>query len=374
MTNRRLLAVDGNSLLHRAYHALATTGLSTRDGRPTWAVKGFCSLLLAAVERTGASALVVGFDDHTSSVRKTAHPHYKATRKPKPPELGQQIGMTIELLRAAGLHVVVPAGLEADDVLASAARTAAAAGWDTVIVTSDRDSFALIDDTTSVLRIINGGVEASPVLTPDRLRSMYGIAPQQYREYAAMRGDTSDNLTGIMGIGEKTGARLLELFPTVAEAFADVDDNGGAKVATIGKALVKKLASPENREAFWRNVEIMTMRTDIELGLGLTDAGAGCLPVDADRLTAAFDALELNSVRGAALRLLTRPLAAPAARFDEPPADVFGEPPADMEPPADVFVPAMRAPAQPAVVATTVTGAMPGSTAARPARWDDTLL
>ena len=87
--NKTLLAVDGNSLVHRSFHALESSGLRSSDGRPTWAVKGFCSQMLGAVERAGAQAIVVGFDDHTTSVRKTEHPHYKATRKPKPPELGQ---------------------------------------------------------------------------------------------------------------------------------------------------------------------------------------------------------------------------------------------------------------------------------------------
>ncbi|MFI2751945.1 5'-3' exonuclease H3TH domain-containing protein [Cellulomonas sp. P22] len=302
---RTLLAVDGNSLVHRSFHALFGTGLTTRDGRPTWAVKGFVSQLLGAVERVGADAVVVGFDDHTRSVRKDAHPHYKATRGPKAPELVAQLASTAELLRDAGLHVVVPDGLEADDVLASAAACGRAAGWSTVVVTSDRDSFALIDESTSVLRVINGGIEASPLLTPERLTLMIGISPAQYRQYAAMRGDTSDNLTGIRGIGEKTATRLLGVFGSVEAAFADVDENGGQRVAAeVGKAVVGKLASAEGREAFWRNVEIMTMRGDLDLGLGLDGPGAGLLPVDGDRLDGALGGLELMSLRSPARFLL----------------------------------------------------------------------
>jgi DNA polymerase-1 len=308
-----LLAVDGNSLVHRSFHALAGSNLRTADDRPIWAVKGFCSQVLGALDRVGARALVVGFDDHTASERKTRWPHYKATRKPKPPELGQQIALTIELLRAAGVHVVVPAGLEADDVLASAARTAADAGWQTVVLTSDRDSFALIDETTTVLRLINGGVNASPMLSPDRLVTLTGVRPEQYREYAAMRGDTSDNLTGINGIGEKTAARLLAAFGTVQAAFDDVDAGGAAVASALGRACVAKLADAGHRAAFARNVQIMTMRADLALGLDLAEGGAGCLPLDPDGLSAALDSFELASIRMLALRLLSdAPDAAPA--------------------------------------------------------------
>ncbi|HEV7825643.1 MAG TPA: 5'-3' exonuclease H3TH domain-containing protein [Mycobacteriales bacterium] len=300
-----LLAVDGNSLVHRAFHALAGSNLRTADARPIWAVKGFCSQVFGALERVGARALVVGFDDRGASVRKERWPHYKATRKPKPPELGDQLGSTVDLLRAAGVHVVVPAGLEADDVLASAARTAADAGWQTVVLTSDRDSFALIDSSTSVLRLINGGVSASPMLTPERLVTLCGVRPEQYREYAAMRGDTSDNLAGMMGIGEKTAARLLAEFGTVQAAYDDVDAGGAAVATALGRACVGKLLDAENRSAFARNVEIMTMRADLALGLDLAGGGTGCLPLDAARVGDALRSLELHTIRTTALRVLT---------------------------------------------------------------------
>jgi DNA polymerase-1 len=366
MTEKTLLAVDGNSLVHRSFHALAGSNLRTADGRPTWAVKGFCSQMLGALERVGAHGLVVGFDDHTTSERKARWPHYKATRKPKPPELGQQLAMTIELLRSAGVHVVVPAGLEADDVLASAARTAADAGWRTVLVTSDRDSFALIDDTTSVLRLINGGIDASPLLTPDRLVTLVGVHPHQYREYAAMRGDTSDNLAGIVGVGEKTAAKLLAEFCTVEAAFADVDAGGAAVAAALGKACVTKLAKRENREAFARNVEIMTMRTDIDLGLDLA-GGAGCLPVTEAPLLAALESFELAGIRNLAARTLTDTSATTTTGGDGTLARPWPvEPPPDgYEPEYPARVPSRR-PATAPVVA--------GSSPARPAQWQYTLF
>jgi DNA polymerase-1 len=391
MTTQTLLVVDGNSLVHRSFHALSGSNLRTSCGTPTWAVKGFISQLLGAIERIGPDGLVVGFDDRAHSVRKQTWPHYKASRKPKPPELGAQIATTIELLTDAGVHVVVPPGLEADDVLASAAATATAAGWHTVIVTSDRDSFALISPTTSVLRVLNGGIEASPVLTPDRLELLNGIRPEQYRDYAAMRGDTSDNLAGIPGIGEKGAAKILTVYGSAAAAFEAVEADPAGAAKAIGAANARKLADPANREAFAQTSQIMTMRTDLDLGLDLTSPGAGLLPLHPDQVRAAMQSLELHSVADAATRLLgTRGAVRQEPAVDlEVPADLaylnslppLEEPPVDdgygyPPPPA---VPAASRPqrqpasAQPVPVLTT-SGAMAGSPAPRPTTWDDTLF
>ncbi|SFJ66006.1 5'-3' exonuclease H3TH domain-containing protein [Cellulomonas sp. KH9] len=311
---KTLLAVDGNSLLHRSFHALAGSQLRTRDGQATWAVKGALSQILGAVDRVAADAVVIGFDDAAGNARKAAHPHYKAHRTEKPADLVTQLSLAVDVFWSAGLHVVIPDGLEADDVLASAAATATAAGWHTVVCTSDRDAFALVNETTSVLRIINGGVEASPVLTPERLRILLGIDAGQYRQYAAMRGDASDNLTGIRGIGEKTGVALLNAFGTVEAAFQDVDTNGGARVAEVlGKACVKKLADPDGRAAFWENVELMTMRTDLDLEMDLVaGSGPGVLPVDPQGLHDALARVELHSLQWLAARVLAGAAQAPA--------------------------------------------------------------
>lgn len=349
-----LLAVDGNSLIHRSFHALQNSGLQTRDGRPTWAIKGFMSQLLGSIERVGADSLVVGFDDHTRSVRKEAHPDYKATRKPKPPELGQQLALVVQFLRSAGVHVVVPAGLEADDVLASASAYAPQVGWRTVVVTSDRDSFALIDDHTRVLRIINGGVDASPVLNADRLQTMYNIRPHLYPQFAALRGDPSDNLPGIRGIGEVTAAKLLTAFGSVQAAFDDVDRGGAQVAAALGKSFVGKLSDPAGRDAFARNMEIMRMHKHLPLGLELTTpAGAGVLPLNTDRLLAALDDLEFQSLRDYAARVLCRTThLGPAASA-----------PSDLAPVPD----------GPVLDDLVTHAAMRGSTAPRPSVLDDLL-
>lgn len=369
-TTNTILAVDGNSLLHRAFHALLSSGLSTSDGRPTWAVKGFLSLLMQSIDRVGADAVVVGFDDHEMSVRKARWPHYKAQRKPKPPELGAQIATTIDLLRSAGVHVVVPTGLEADDVMASTAQFATQAGWHTVIVTSDRDSFALIDQHTSVLRLITGGVEASPILTPERLHTMLSVRPDQYREYAAMRGDTSDNLAGIRGVGEVGAAKLLGHFGSVAAAFADADTGGAELTSVMGRAYVTKLTNEQSRAAFEQNLQIMAMERDVPLGIDLTSPGRGLLPLESERVLAALSNLELASQRTQALAVLCRSAQA-APRVATPVA----EPPSDAG--SDLFSwgtdpgPELDPAPTPVLADLTSRSVMAGSTAPRPSTFDD---
>ena len=142
-------------------------------------------------------------------MRADAYPSYKAGRREKDPALVDQLERACDLLDALGLRTVTPSGLEADDVSASAATWAERSGWNCMIVTSDRDAFAHISARTQVLRLIDGGIAGSPLLNPARLHALYGIAAEHYLEYAALRGDVSDNLPGVPGIGEKTAPVLL---------------------------------------------------------------------------------------------------------------------------------------------------------------------
>ncbi len=299
---RTLLAVDGNSLLHRAFHASARTGFTTPDGRPAWAVRGLLSFLTAAVDRACADAVVVGFDDRASSVRKTQWPSYKAHRSPKPDSMEEQLASAVEVLRDLGVVVAVPPGLEADDVLASAAAYAPTVGAQTVLATSDRDSFALIDQHTRMLRILNGGVDASPMLDPHRLTMVTGVRPDQYLDYAALRGDTSDNLPGVTGIGPKTAARLLAEFGTAQAAFDDAAEGGDRCRTALGQGLAKILADPASRERWQLNCAVMTMHTDAPLGLDLP-GGVGCLPLDEEVVRGTYARFALHVPQ--AVRALT---------------------------------------------------------------------
>jgi len=313
-----LLAIDGNSLVHRAFHAQASTGLRGRDGRPLWALRGLLTQLVAAVERIGPSAVLVGFDDPDHSLRKQRWPQYKAGRGDKLEALVCQLAEAVAVLQRLGLAVVVPDGLEADDVLASAARFGRGRGAETVIVTSDRDAFALIDDSTHVLRIINGGVDASPLLTARRFELMQGITPQQYRDFAALRGDPSDNLPGVRGFGPKTAGRLLAALGSVPAALADLAAGGERVSAAVGPALAARLASPSARAAWELNCQVMAMHDDVPLGLDLA-GGSGVLPLPADSVRAAYAECQLTWTTPAALRALAHVEGPPP----EPPAQLW---------------------------------------------------
>lgn len=318
-SERVVLAVDGNSLVHRAYHSQARTGFRSAAGQPRWAIRGLLSQLVAAADRVGPAAVVVGFDDPASSLRRENWPEYKAHRDEKSPALVEQLAAAVDVLRELGISVVVPPGLEADDVLASVARQAPSFGASTVIVTSDRDAFGLIDSHTRLLRIINGGVEASPILTPERLVTLLGVRPEQYLDFAALRGDPSDNLPGVRGIGPVTAARLLTAVGSADAAFADVETGAGRVAAAVGAKVAGLLAGPGARAAWELNRAVMTMRTDVAV-----DLNASRLPLSAAAVSNALGVHDLHWATVDALRVLayvepadTRPRATPSE--PEPP-------------------------------------------------------
>lgn len=322
-TPRVLLAVDGNSLVHRSFHALADSATRTADGAPTWAVRGLFSQLGLLVDRVRADGLVVGFDDHTHNLRKREHPEYKATRAEKDPELVSQLALAVTVLREAGVRVVVPPGLEADDVVAAAAAQAPAAGWCTVIATSDRDAFSLVDPHTRLLRLIRGGVDASPVLTRDRMRLLTGVWPEQYRELAALRGDASDNLAGVRGIGPKTGASLLAELGSVAGALAAPERTR----ELLGARIAEVFAAPESQATFARTMALMDPRP-VDPGLDLA-AGDCALPLDPDRLRGALDRVRLAGTCRPAVRALC------GLEFAPPPVPVIATSPVRRQPVAN---------------------------------------
>ncbi|MGZ4493458.1 MAG: 5'-3' exonuclease [Nocardioides sp.] len=318
---RLLLAVDAPSLLHRNHHARAETDLRDGTGRPAWALHGMLRQILEAIDQFAPDAVIFGLDDRRSSVREEAYPDYKAGRAAKDATLVDQLERAGALLDALGLHTVVPAGLEADDVNASAATWAVESGWNCVIITSDRDSFAHISDHTQVLRLITGGIANSPLLNPARLRAMYGVAPENYLEFAALRGDASDNLPGVPGIGEKTAPVLLSQMGSMQAVWADIEHCDGVNlVATldsyceeqglrrVGAGLLKRITAPGARERFDFNYSIMSGRTDLDLGLRPDVPGSpGMLPLDPDRVSRVVGHLGVPATTQLALRVLTEP-------------------------------------------------------------------
>ncbi|HWU20870.1 MAG TPA: 5'-3' exonuclease H3TH domain-containing protein, partial [Nocardioides sp.] len=295
------------------------TRLRDRGGRPAWALHGMLRQIIEAIDTFAPDAVIFGIDDRISSVRRDRYPDYKAGRAEKDADLVDQLDRCGALLDALGLATLTPPGLEADDVNASAAAWAVRNDWDCVIITSDRDSFAHISAHTSVLRLIDGGINGSPLLTPARLRLMYGVPADRYLEFAAIRGDASDNLPGISGIGEKTAAALLSEVGPMADIWADVDHNGGAAVAAaldawadesggrrMGATVVRRLSAEGARAAYEFNVELMAGRTDLDLQLTPDVPGTpGLLPLDIARVERVVGHLNTDATTSLALRVLT---------------------------------------------------------------------
>lgn len=316
---RLLLAVDAPSLLHRNHHARAHTRLMDRSGRPAWALHGMLRQIIEAIESFAPDLVVFGIDDRATSMREEMYPDYKAGRPPKDPELVDQLERAGAMLDALGMATVTPSGLEADDVNASAAAWAVANDWNCVLVTSDRDSFAHISDHTSVLRVINGGINASPLLTPARLHTLYGVAAEHYLDFAALRGDSSDNLPGVPGIGEKTAPVLLEQMGSMRAVWADIEHNEGKMlVATLdswsaetgerrlGSMLLKRLLAPGAKERYDFNVALMSGREDVDLMLTPEVPGSrGLLPLPPEQVARVVGHLNVEFTTDLAVRVLS---------------------------------------------------------------------
>lgn len=314
-----LLVVDAPSLLHRNHHARAHTGLTDRSHRPAWALHGMLRQIIESIDQFAPDAVIFGLDDREASVRASFYPDYKAGRAPKDPALLDQLGRAGALLDALGLATLTPPGLEADDVAASAATWAVRHDWNCVIITSDRDSFAHISDHTQVLRLINGGITNSPLLNPRSLKLMYGVAAENYLEFAALRGDASDNLPGVPGIGEKTAPVLLEQMGSMDAVWSDIEHCGGANLVgvldawaaetggrRIGAGLLKRLTTPGARERFEFNMALMSGQDDLDLGLTPDVPGTpGLLPLDIDRVSRVVGHLNVESTTALAVRVLT---------------------------------------------------------------------
>lgn len=308
-----VLVVDGNSLAHRAFHAYAADALTDAGGRPRGAVYGFLALLSGICDRVGPDAVVVGFDCHGTSARKDRYPGYKAQRPDGDPALSLQLDDLACLLDRLGVAVLVPEGWEADDVLGSGAAAAEAGGWRAVLATSDRDSFALVSEMTTVLRL-GSGLDRATEVTPAVLARTVGVQPGQYVEFAALRGDTSDNLPGVPGVGPKRAAALLREYPTVADAVSDPFGCRSVLGRPVGQALIDDLAEPA-ASIFLRNVDLMTIRRDLPIDL------------DAARPSATPDAIERHLLAWELPTLVRRVTIALSVRPELPP------PPGDADAP-----------------------------------------
>ena len=252
----KLMVLDGNSILNRAYYGIRP--LSTREGLYTHAVYGFITTLQRLLDEENPEALCVTFDRREPTFRHRADADYKAQRKPMPPELAMQLPVMKQVLSAMSVPCYELAGYEADDLIGTISRNCQAAGWDCVIVTGDKDSLQLITDRTKVKLVSTRmGQTTTKDMTPETFREQYGFDPIHMIDLKALMGDTSDNIPGVPGVGEKTAMALVQEYGAIDEIYRLLPDLH-AKPAAI-----RKLTEGEEsaRHSYW----LATIVTDAPL-------------------------------------------------------------------------------------------------------------
>ncbi|MGH2444184.1 MAG: 5'-3' exonuclease, partial [Chloroflexota bacterium] len=221
-TAPRLMLIDGHALVHRAFHALPDT-LMTSSGELTNAVFGFASILLKEIEDLRPSHIIMAMDRPVPTFRHEAYAEYKATRAPTPRPLVSQFGRVRELARTMNIPIYEMDGFEADDVLGTLAAQAREQGMPVVIVTGDLDALQLVDGMVTV-RVPGRGVTDTIMYDLDRVRERYGLAPEALPDWKSLVGDTSDNIPGVPGIGAKTASDLLGAYGTLEGIFEHLAD------------------------------------------------------------------------------------------------------------------------------------------------------
>ena len=277
-----LALLDGHSLAYRAFYALPPD-LATRSGQVTNAVFGFTSMMIKLLGDHAPEGLVVAWDVGRSTFRTEAYPEYKAQRKSAPDLFRRQLPLIREVLDTMEITQVECPGYEADDVIASLVRQAGDEGWDVLVVTGDRDSFQLVNPNVKVV-YTRRGITDTVLVDPAWVEKKYGVRPDQYLDYASLRGDTSDNLPGVPGVGEKTAARLVSTFGSIEGVFENID----AQTPRLRENLTI------HKERVFRNRDLMDLVDDLELGLNEQQMRRS-VP-DREATKAVFDRLEFSTL------------------------------------------------------------------------------
>jgi DNA polymerase-1 len=279
----RFMLIDGNSLTYRAFHALPTD-LVTASGQVTNAVFGFTSMFINLVRDHKPDAIAVAFDRPEPTFRHEQDPTYKANRQAAPDILKQQMGLVHQVVDTLGVTAISVSGIEADDIIATLASQARDRGDDVLIVTGDRDSYQLVEDPHVKVIYNKRGVSDYAIYDEAGILERTGVRPVDYVQYAALRGDASDNLPGVPGVGEKTAAKLINTYGGLDGIFAHVDEQT--------PKLRQNLTEHEDQAR--RNLTMMTLRRDVELPCGLDDLG---FPrPDTDEVRRLFDFLEFRTL------------------------------------------------------------------------------
>ena len=259
----KLMILDGNSIVNRAFYGVRL--LTAPDGTPTNAVFGFLNILQRMLDEQKPDALCVAFDRREPTFRHKAYDGYKAQRKPMPEELAVQMPLLKETLDAMGIRRYELAGYEADDILGTAARICRERGWSCTVVTGDKDSLQLIDESTMVCNVKSRMGQTETInYTPEVFEQEYGFAPPHMVDLKALMGDSSDNIPGVPGIGEKTALELIRKYGSIDRIYRDLP------TLEIRESLRRKLAEGEEsaRRSYW----LATILREVPLDLNPEDA------------------------------------------------------------------------------------------------------
>ena len=259
----RLLVIDGNSIANRAFYGIKL--LTTKDGRYTNAIYGFLNILLSLLKECQPDEVAVAFDLHGPTFRHLKYDGYKATRHGMPEELAQQMPVLKQLLADLGYRTVTAEGWEADDILGTLAAACAARKDDCFLATGDRDSLQLVSESTTVLLAATVmGRSKTVVMDEDAIQEKYGLAPKQLIEVKSLMGDTSDNIPGVPGVGEKTAMALVQRYKHLETIYADIN------TLDVKEGVRKKLR--EGRESAFLSFELATIHTDAPIEFSPEDA------------------------------------------------------------------------------------------------------
>lgn len=288
---RTFAVIDGNSLMHRAFHAVPPT-MNAPDGRPTNAIFGFLNMFLKMIDAFNPDGVVVAFDKGKPRVRMEMLPQYKAQRPPMDPDLHAQFPMIKELLTALNVPILQSEGWEGDDILGTMARLGEEAGCDMLLVTGDRDMYQLVTEHVNVVSTRKGLSDVA-IMTPESVDDLYhGITPALVPDFYGLKGDTSDNIPGVPGIGPKKASALIAQYGSLDEVIAHADEVKGKMGENLRAHIDDALLSRK----------VATIRTDAPVEL---DFGATSFPAfSADEVSAALGTLGITAMQNRFLSLI----------------------------------------------------------------------
>ena len=289
---KKLMVLDGNSIVNRAFYGVSQN-LTTRDGQPTNAIVGFLNILNKLLEEEGPDALCVTFDRKAPTFRHLAYEGYKANRHGMPEELAGQMPILKDILSAMNIPMYELDGWEADDLLGTISVKDTAAGWETVVVTGDKDSLQLITDTTTVKLVSTRmGRTTAKNMTPETFREEYGFDPIHIIDLKALMGDSSDNIPGVKGVGEKTAMALIQRYGSIHDLYAAMPAPEMAPGTPAKPGMIKKLA--EGEASARMSYDLATIRTDAPIDFHPEANLRGA--VNNDRLYELFLKLEFSKL------------------------------------------------------------------------------